>query len=348
MTKISAKIIADSVDPRGNRLTTFVLTFPRMVLAELNTHRMFSRNSASSRAIPFKKMVQAVKDNPFIPVAWQKHHSGMQGGEYFTDSAFIEILNNQWIEGSKESILRAKILNESGATKQLCNRLLEPFMWHTVILTTSEEGLENFFKQRCPNYEQMTSYNLFNHRSRKDYLKQVGLPDTPERYKDWTDLDWLQLNKSGAEIHISLLAEAMWDAYNENKPKQLQPGEWHIPFEDEIFLVGDNFPYGAQDAAVKISTAKCARVSYTVVGEDKQYSNEDDIKLHDRLIEMYHMSPLEHVARCMTDEEYYIFIKGRFAINKPDDIGMFPKSAKGHCNNLKGFIPYRYIVENNY
>ena len=70
--KISAQIIADSVNTQGDRITTYILTFPRFILAELNTHRMFSRNSASSRAIPFEKMVKMVEEDTFIPIAWQK------------------------------------------------------------------------------------------------------------------------------------------------------------------------------------------------------------------------------------------------------------------------------------
>ena len=75
MTKISAKVIADSKNEFGNRITTMIVTFPRFILAELNTHRMMSRNSASSRAIPFEKMLEAVSNNPFIPIAWQKDHN---------------------------------------------------------------------------------------------------------------------------------------------------------------------------------------------------------------------------------------------------------------------------------
>ncbi len=77
MTQINAKIIADSKNEFGNRITTMVITFPRYILAEFNTHRVLSKNSASSRAIPFKKMVKAVEDHPFIPMAWQKDHPGM-------------------------------------------------------------------------------------------------------------------------------------------------------------------------------------------------------------------------------------------------------------------------------
>ena len=87
---ISAKIIADSKNKFGNRITTMIVTFPRIILAEFNTHRMFSRNSASSRAIPTLRMVQTLKENPFIPIAWQEEHKGMQGTNYITDETKIE------------------------------------------------------------------------------------------------------------------------------------------------------------------------------------------------------------------------------------------------------------------
>jgi thymidylate synthase ThyX len=144
---IQAKIIADSKSIRGERLTTFLLTFPRIILAEFNTHRMFSRNSASSRAIPFKKMVESVENNPFIPIAWQKDHKGMQGTEYITDKFGIKVAEEEWLIARDSIVTQAKKLNEeSNITKQLCNRLLEPFMWHTVICTATEYS--NFFKLR--------------------------------------------------------------------------------------------------------------------------------------------------------------------------------------------------------
>ena len=74
--KISARIVADSVSPQGHRITTFVLTYPRMIHSEVMTHRLFSRNAASSRAIPFKRMMEDVENDPFIPIAWQKDHKG--------------------------------------------------------------------------------------------------------------------------------------------------------------------------------------------------------------------------------------------------------------------------------
>ncbi len=156
MNQISTIVIADSKNEFEDRIVTLIVTMPRYILAEFNTHRMFSRNSASSRAIPFEKMVKNVQENPFIPIAWMKDHKGMQGNEYFTEKEDTDNCWMIWRDGLEDSIERATLLHEHGVTKQMCNRLLEPFMWHTVIVTATE--WENFFNLRCPQYT-FTSFN---------------------------------------------------------------------------------------------------------------------------------------------------------------------------------------------
>lgn len=379
---ISAKVIADSIlkpdydNSPVSRITTMIVTFPRFILAEFNTHRMFSRNSASSRAIPFEKMLEVVQNNPFIPITWQKDHKGMQGTEYFTDHTIDE---NEyiWLVARDEAVFNAKCLHDQGVTKQLCNRLLEPFMWHTVICTFTE--IENFFTLRCPQY--VFGDKIF--KSRKDYIKEVQSVDVSIKLSLWNDTDWLLINKGQSEIHMMALAEAMWDAYNESTPKELKAGEWHIPFGDDIpsevlfRLSGQNhhkdyvksiYQDGLDKAAIKIATARCARVSYTVVGEEnKSHNYENDIKLHDRLVSAGHWSPFEHCAKAMTNEEYYSFVKGEIPVqidkygitnlemmpfSSGDPIvgfkGLNPTNGEkyGWCNNFRGFIQYRYLLEN--
>ena len=148
------EILADSISPQGHRITTYKVTYPRIIHAEMCRHRTLSRNSASSRAIPFKKMVQMVEEDPFIPIAWQKDHKGMQGTEYITDSYHSKVCQEDWLAARDAAILSAIRLNsgfhtlkeaeapieegrEDRVTKQLCNRLLEPFMWHTELITLS-------------------------------------------------------------------------------------------------------------------------------------------------------------------------------------------------------------------
>lgn len=361
---IQAKVVADSLSPQGNRITTMQVTFPRFILAELNTHRLFSRNSASSRAIPFAKMVKSVEENPFIPIAWQKDHKGMQGTEYFTDKLNIEAKESEWLIARNHAVNQAQQLNSMGVTKQICNRLLEPFMWHTVLITATE--FSNFFNLRCPQYQTPVTKLIEPAKSKKECIRNHGNPENIEKLERFTDLDWLQINKGQSEIHMMALAEAMYDAMNESTPKQLQAGDWHIPFgeklEEKILvnlkdkngndLISDatynlrksnNTYYKELELLkIKIATARCARVSYTVVGEEGKEPNfEKDIELHDTLATSGHWSPFEHCARAMSDEEYNSFIKG-----DTNNDGVDFKTTLGWCNNFRGFIQYRYLIEN--
>ena len=351
--KIKAEIVGHSLSPQGDELISVLCTFPRIILAEVNTHRMLSKNTSSSRAIPFKKMVEAVQENPFIPIAWQKEHTGMQGFEYFTKKVNVETtdlgdLKLAWLEARDYAIKQSTWLNKVGVTKQLCNRLLEPFMWTTMLITGSRESWQNFFNLRCPDYE--------GFKSRKEASKEFfekGNIDTSK----WSDLDWLHLNKGQAEIHMMALAESIYDAVNESTPKQLQGGEWHIPFEDKLFNRYYDFemavdvPLPVEDK-IKVSVAMAARTSYTVVGDEKEVDYERMIQLHDRLLSQDppHSSPLEHCARAMSDDEYERFVKGQSTydvIAWTTPIPTFEEESQGWCYNLKGFIPYRYMIDNN-
>ena len=361
------EIICDSLSPQDDRLTTFLVTYPRIIHAEMCRHRMMSRNTASSRAIPFEKMVKDVQENPFIPIAWQKHHKGMQGNEYLTDPMDIERARHRWLLAKDNAIEQAKVLYEGvEVTKQLCNRLLEPFVWTTELITTGEEGLMNFFELRCPKYQTPVSQTVEPQHSWKDLLNVHSNPINEKLIIDNKD-NWtfkMQHNLSQAEIHIQKIAEMMWDCYNESTPKQLQAGEWHIPFGDKLeeskltIQVLDeyhNTSKGAKEllseAALKVSTARCARLSYMTFDGEIDY--EKDIKLHDRLLESKHLSCFEHCARAMSNEEYNTFIKGILSLSEVGrDIVYYEKDRDqkdnlGWCNNFKGFISYRYLIENN-
>jgi len=141
----AAKILADSLSPDGVRLTTFEVTLPRIILSEFNTHRMFSRNSASSRAIPVEKMIKMVQENPYIPSLWGSNQKGMQAGAELSEFNRFEA-KMKWIDASVLAVNSAKALQRLGVHKQLTNRLLEPFMWHTCIVTATEWS--NFFHLR--------------------------------------------------------------------------------------------------------------------------------------------------------------------------------------------------------
>lgn len=141
-----SSILADSRNPNGGRLTTMELTYPRCIHSEFMTHRAFSRNSASSRAIPVKKMLQDIERDPFIPLVWGTNQKGMQAGAEHDNPQVCEF---NWISAMRKSVAQAWVLHDLGLHKQIVNRIVEPWMWITVIATGNEMAFENFFKLRC-------------------------------------------------------------------------------------------------------------------------------------------------------------------------------------------------------
>lgn len=358
---IGAKIVADSINYQGDRLTTLEVVLPRYILAELNTHRAFSRNSASSRAIPFNKMVKSVEENTFIPYAWQKDHKGMQGTEYFTDIGAIRNREAMWLQSRNYAIVSANNLSGLEVTKQLCNRLLEPFMYHTVLLSATE--WENFFKQRCPEYTLYSTnkeVQTLNCRSWKDLCRFYNV------YENATILEKLKHNKGQADIHMMFLAEAIYDAIQESTPKELKEGEYHLPYgdsidyeevkkmtpkrrrvhpEDDSTAAEKIWHEDTQDNIFKITVARCARLSYKTLGENPVIDYMKDLALYYLLLKSGHWSPFEHVARAMTEQEYATNVRGECDWDEIDQEEIVLEENAGYCRNYRGFIQLRSLVD---
>ena len=165
---ISAKVICDSISPSGVRLTTMELNYHRFIHAEAKTHRilslddeeyeivlkqdvdlmddpMLSRNASSSRAIPVKRMIKQVAENPAMPIHWGKNQAGMQAREELPEIE-IDVVKSDWNYASKRMAEIATLMSEMDLHKQIVNRILEPFQWIKVIVTATE--WDNFFKLR--------------------------------------------------------------------------------------------------------------------------------------------------------------------------------------------------------
>lgn len=266
---MKAEVIADSISyPAGDRLTTMVVSFPRYVLAQINTHRVFSRSSASSRAIPVSKTLNTVREAPVLPVEWPREQPGMQGG-LDLDNVDQSLAENFWLNTHKAVVnevdryfetlksvypnLTERTLKEHTLHKSVVNRVLEPWMMHTAIITSTE--WDNFFEQRCSPHAQ------------------------PE---------------------IRVPAEMMRDALNNSTPTEIKSDEFHLPFVDYETYESIHIKYDPGMDLIKyliaVSVARCARVSY--LNHDGVRSIEDDIKLFNRLVtaDPPHWAPLEHVA----------------------------------------------------
>lgn len=141
---IECQVIADSV-MGGTRITSVQVKYPRFILPQLNTHRAFSRSTASSRAVPTAKLIKMVRNEPVVPVHWGQNQAGMVA-ENEMDEARIAAAKLVWMEAADTAANIAQELAEIGVHKQVVNRVLEPFMWAETIITATE--WDNFFKLR--------------------------------------------------------------------------------------------------------------------------------------------------------------------------------------------------------
>lgn len=143
---ISAKVIAHSKSSvTGKEIVTFEIIYPRFILAELNTHRILSKNSASSRAIPVEKVLEQVRTNPALPVHFGKNQPGMSAREELTGVELI-LAKELWYEAAIQAASIAQQMTELGLHKQVANRILEPFQWMKTVITGTE--WDNFFHLR--------------------------------------------------------------------------------------------------------------------------------------------------------------------------------------------------------
>jgi len=144
-----AKVIADSISETGHRITSIECRYPRFIHSEMMTHRVFSRNASSSRAIPTKKLVELVRTDPVLPIEWGRNQSGMSA-DTLLEAAVVQNLETEWRALAAEVADVAARWAAAGLHKQVVNRILEPFLPITVLITATEWS--NFFDQRCsPN-----------------------------------------------------------------------------------------------------------------------------------------------------------------------------------------------------
>lgn len=290
MTTISAKVIADSFYPGCPRITTLELRYPRFIHSEFMTHREFSRNASSSRAIPVKKLIQDVEQDPVVPLHWGKNQPGMQARDVLSQSDQNDA-TAEWLTACAHAINQAKRMADLGVHKQIVNRILEPFSHISVVVTST--NWSNFFGLR--------------------------------RHED-------------AEPHIRMLADAMWEAMKASHPEPKTPGDWHLPYIKEedyeltwkadpvvIELMNRSREQTIMPALLKMSVARCARVSY--LNHDGTRNIHKDIELYEKLVGStpLHASPAEHQA-------------------SPDPSGRYAHKY----GNLKGWIQYRKTLPNEY
>lgn len=220
---ISAKILAYSKDHKGRSIVSWELEYPRFIHGEFMTHRLFSRNAASSRAIPVQSMIQAIKDSPATPIHWGRNQSGMQAKEELT-GVELAVVKDYWIQAADHATEIAGYMNYAGAHKQIVNRILEPFQTMKTVMTAT--CLDNFFWLR-------------NHEDAQPEIKELAR------------LMWEALN-GATPVH---LRSGWWHT------PYFRDGYWKPVRNDSEFGLIDDDDNTLQDA-LAISSSCCAQVSY--------------------------------------------------------------------------------------
>lgn len=147
---ITVEIIADSINERGDRITTFEMVYPRIIHAEFMTHCMLAKNAASSRAIPVKTMLETIQSDMAMPVHWGKNQPGMQANEEHFEKLNAGYTPEEWWKLAGLSAIKfAEEFADKGYHKQVANRITEPYQHMKVVMTgVSGIGIDNFFHLR--------------------------------------------------------------------------------------------------------------------------------------------------------------------------------------------------------
>lgn len=309
---ITAKVICDSISKHGFRITTFELEYPRFIHSEFMTHRELSKNSSSSRAIPFSKMIENIENNMAKPVHWGKNRSGMQASN---EEVERNVAEKTWDNAARSAIASARELSVEGIGlhKQIANRVTEPFSMIKVVMTTT--SLDNLFNLRLdkdaqPEFVVLAKemYEAFTKSSPKvlkagqwhlPYVDSIEYTEADAGYGEYENNQWYHINGNGIK-----LADA-----------------------------------------IRVSVASCAAVSYRTEGMTLEKAD----KIYNMLInaEVVHSSPFEHIAKpivvCDEDYENISHITGTWK----DGITHMKRNGDLCSGNFTGWIQYRHLLNNN-
>lgn len=339
-TMSSARVRAHSVNPHTNtELITFELIYPRFIHSELMTHRLFSRNAPSSRAIPTPRQIEMVREDPAKPTEWGKNQKGMQSDEQLGDETRVRVpdevigkytffeyvpVSRAWQLAAESAASWGQAFYDAGLHKQMTNRLIENFTWMRTIVTATE--FDNWF--------------------------------------------WLRRDSDAAPT-IRHLANLMWREYTESDPTFLDANSMHVPFYNDsgIWRYKDEDIFGVKidehgftaSQALMVSSSCCAQVSFRK--EDDSFDKARNI--YGKLIESepVHASPFEHQA-WLPDSEYLFtpinasqnyHTMGMFLYTALNEPGITHVSLNSEGNdedggfdvwsgNFRNFIQHRQII----
>ena len=314
-TLITAKVIADSINETGQRLTTFELEFPRLILSECNTHGAIEKNTSSSRAIPVSKMLDHILEQNLKPIYFGSKKSGMQAGNELTGEG-LDFVKCVWGSSLESAVEYAEMLDKAGVAKEVTNRITEPYQLIKAVWSATD--WDNWFNLRLekdadPNIC-MLAFKMFEALSNSDpILLKKGDYHLPY-VESWTEKD------TGKKVYSYV------DNYGEYVWMNLEQG-------------------------IKYSVASCAQVSYRSEGMTLEKAD----KIWNMLVksEVVHASPLTHIATPIvahwdkTEDTFDVFNIPRFVDTWEQGVTHMRRDGTLCSGRFAGWIQKRHLIENN-
>jgi thymidylate synthase ThyX len=246
------------------------------------THRVFSRNASSSRAIPVQKQLDMIISEPAMPLEFRLNQKGMQAGEALSPENQKKA-EEIWLKARDAALGYCNELAALGVHKQYANRLVEPFAHISVVCSATE--FANFFALRHHSMAQPEIAEL----ARQMWDIYPGSKPKSLKAGDW---------------HLPFITEEEIKAAYDPGGSIVRDGvSYDVMVE----------PWTDWTKLIKMSVARCARVSY-LKHDGTQSSYEEDCALYDRLLaeQPIHASPAEHQARALAPRQGILVWSGNF------------------------------------
>lgn len=306
-TSITARVICDSISEQGVRLTTFEIEYPRIVMSEFNTMRAISKNSSSSRAIPVSKMLDHTKGINLKPVYFGSKKSGMQAGDELVGED-LQYAKSTWESALHSMVHSAKILDECGVAKEVCNRLVEPFQLVKVVCTATD--WDNFFNLRLhpdadPNIC-MLAYKIYE-------AMQESKP----------------IELKAGEWHLPFV-NIGWNG------------------KGEMCYADDDFNSVELEQAIRLSAASCASVSYRTEGMTLEKADKIfDMLIKAEVIHSSPFEHLATPVKPKFNELGRVRVNCPEPQSWEDGITHMNKQGELCSGNLRGYVQYRHLLKSN-
>jgi len=298
--QMQVEVILASAANGCPHIYTIRMRYPRPIHGEIMTHRVFGRNARSSRAVPVRTMLNEVRNIPYVPWHWGKNQKGMQADEECNEPTLI----TDYFRDDEQAFTRLMTVEMSREEAWLHAR--------DVAADVAEAFMDAGYHKQNPNR----------------LLEPFSWIDTLITATQWDNFLWLRQHHA-AEPHLQDLANLVAQAIAHADVQNLTLGEWHLPYITDV----EKTQYHS-DVLLKISAARCARISYKPFNGDGSIIAElqrADLLMND---ERVHASPFEHQAK--PDERIRYSTSGN-----PE--GWQSEHLHG---NLTGWIQHRKLIPN--